>query len=219
MEEVLSYGAIFFYQICKCDRLFLWSQLSLLFLVPTILPLVNGFPVCIHQFLLQLSGSFLLMWPQTWLFIPILVLSTRHPRCIQIGMCPFLITLQGWALRNLSLLLVLSLTRPTQCSILALLSLSLFFFGLFFYSSWPSFVFSESICVSWVLPFLLASAWIPQLPLSWPTFPQIVQNVSCLQDFSRQIGCSISTTQSKRKLAWTSELSSLLELILLFYLL
>jgi len=40
-------------------------------LIPTMLLLVNGFPVCIHQFLLYISGSFLLMWPQTWLFIPV----------------------------------------------------------------------------------------------------------------------------------------------------
>lgn len=103
--------------------------------------------------------------------------------------CPFSITLQIRALRTLPLLLVFSLTRLSRCCILVLLSLChCSFFVLFFallsrhLCSLKALVFHEF----YVFPplFHLASDWIPQLPLSGPTFLQIVLNIPCLQDFS-----------------------------------
>lgn len=109
------------YQICKCDWPFLWSHRPSCFLNPTILPLVNGFPVCIHQFLMQLSRSFLLMWPQFCLyqFQYFVLLNSFHRESEMQSdkhRCPLPIMLQISVLRTLSLPLDFSVARLTGYS-------------------------------------------------------------------------------------------------------
>lgn len=111
--------------------------------------------------------------------------------------CPLALMPQIGAPRILSLLPVFCMNRLTsKCNInfsglLSVIVLSCLFF---FPHSWPSFVFSESIYVSWiwcVFPSLLFFFWvIPWLPFSWPMFCQTIQNIPYLY-------ISISTTESK----------------------